>query len=207
MLWTLATVIVIIVVICLCVTWYFKLRQTPEQFLDEYGPWAVVVGASVGLGAALAENLARKGFNLVLVARSQPRLEALAAEITEKYGRKVVTLTGDVSDVRTVLATRELCVGIDVGLVIFNASSLLVGDFLSSSLEDKMALLDVNVKGVTAVCDVFGTLLAERRPRQKNAGLHLVSSLAGITGSRGLALYAASKAFMNALGVSCPGLL
>lgn len=111
---------------------------------------------------------------------------------------------GDVRDVRTVLATRELCAGIDVGLVVYNASVLLAGDFDAAPLESKMALLDVNVKAAVAVCDVFGTLLAARQPRGRGAGLLLVSSLAAITGARGIALYAASKAFLASLAVCGP---
>ena len=190
-------VVALVVGVALC----WRQRQTPEQFLARYGPWAVVFGASAGVGRAVAERLAARGFDLVLVARTRARLEAVAAAITAAHGRQVVLVDGDVRDVRTVLATRELCAGIDVGLVVYNASALLAGDFDASPLESKMALLDVNVKGATAVCDVFGTLLAARRARAKGAGLLLVSSLTGITGSRGIALYAASKAFLASLAV------
>lgn len=194
-------VVALVVGVALC----WRQRQTPEQFLARYGPWAVVFGASAGVGRAVAERLAARGFDLVLVARTRARLEAVAAAITAAHGRQVVLVDGDVRDVRTVLATRELCAGIDVGLVVYNASVLLAGDFDASPLESKMALLDVNVKGATAVCDVFGTLLAARRARAKGAGLLLVSSLTGITGSRGIALYAASKAFLASLAVCILG--
>ena len=74
-----------------------KPNSHSEKFLQSYGPWALVAGASEGLGAAYAEALARRGLNLVLVARRLELLQALAARLTEQCGINVRCLPLDLS--------------------------------------------------------------------------------------------------------------
>ncbi|MCL2491007.1 MAG: SDR family NAD(P)-dependent oxidoreductase, partial [Propionibacteriaceae bacterium] len=68
------------------------------QFRDRYGPYGLVAGGSDGLGAAFAEALAKRGLNLVLIARQADRLEATAARLRDSFGVDVLTITADLAD-------------------------------------------------------------------------------------------------------------
>ena len=68
-----------------------------EKFKDKYGPWGLVTGASAGIGAAFAEELAAKGLNLVLLARGQERLLQLASRLENEYGVDVRTAAVDMN--------------------------------------------------------------------------------------------------------------
>jgi len=90
-------------------------------FADRYGPWALVLGASHGIGASFARQIAERGLNVVLVARHADPLEETAATLRAATGVEVRTLavdltTPDMLD-RLVEGTRDL----DVGLVVYNA--------------------------------------------------------------------------------------
>src|SRR5690625_1321107 len=67
---------------------------------DRYGPWAVVTGASAGIGKSFARQLAERGLDLILVARREPLLEALAKELSARHGVAVRPLVADLSDAR-----------------------------------------------------------------------------------------------------------
>ena len=68
------------------------------NFKDRYGDWALVAGASEGLGAAFAASLAARGMNLVLLARRLPMLEKLSAELAAQYGIKTMSFQVDLAD-------------------------------------------------------------------------------------------------------------
>jgi uncharacterized protein len=74
-----------------------KQNQHYSKFRQSYGPWALVAGASEGLGAAFADDLAKRGLDLLLVARRLEMLQAMAARLTGKYGISVRTLPLDLS--------------------------------------------------------------------------------------------------------------
>lgn len=160
------------------------------DFRSRYGPWAVVAGASEGLGAAFAEALAARGLNLILLARRAELLEAVAAR-----GREAgVEVRCEILDVgRSDLAERlaELTAGLEVGCGIYNAAAAPIGEFLDRSLGDLLRVVDVNVRGPLT----FARTLAPAMAGRGRGGLVLMSSLAGFQGAPNIATYAASKAF------------
>ena len=87
----------------------------------KYGPWAVVTGASAGLGEHFARQLAQRGSNLVLVARREDRLQALAEELKQSFGVEAVVLPLDLGAPGAVEALGEHTVDRDVGLFVDNA--------------------------------------------------------------------------------------
>ena len=162
-----------------------------SEFADRYGPWAVVAGASEGIGASFSRKLAGRGFNLVLVARRAAPLEELAAELRREHGVEVGVQPLDLgaSDVASVLdgATQ----GLDVGLLIYNAAYSPIGRFLDEDVEEHLKAVDVNVRGPLRLSHYFGRRLVERG----KGGIILMSSMSGLQGTAMIANYAATKAY------------
>jgi short-subunit dehydrogenase len=170
-------------------------------FVDRYGPWAVIAGASEGLGEAFARALARRGLNLILIARREEKLRELAAELEAAYGVVVHALALDLGDAELPLRLREGVGAREVNLLIYNAAYSHVGGFLEQSLADKLRMIDVNCRGPVVLCHELG---AGMRARGRG-GIVLMGSLAGMQGSPRLATYAASKAFDLVLAESLWG--
>jgi short-subunit dehydrogenase len=162
-----------------------------SSFRAKYGPWALVAGASEGIGAAFAEELAARGLDVVLLARRTGPLEEVASALRAAHGVQVRTASVDLGAPTLLEDLRRACDGIEVGLVVYNAALALVGPFLAQSLEDKLRVLDVNCRGPLVVADELGRRMAERR----RGGIILMSSLAGTQGTAYVATYAATKAF------------
>ncbi len=164
------------------------------QFAAKYGPWAVVAGASEGLGAAFAGALARRGLNLLLLARRSEQLEAVAGPLRAAVEVRTAALDLAAPDLAERLA--EASAGLDVGLCVYNAAASQIGPYLAQSLADKQRMLDVNCRGPMIAAHVFG----ERLVARGRGGLLLMSSLTAFWGSPLLATYGASRAFNLSLG-------
>ena len=162
-----------------------------SAFRERYGAWALIAGASVGLGEAFARQLAKRGLNLLLVARGQDGLDRLAAELRSAHGVLVRTLAADLArpDLATVM--QEFTAGLEVGLVVYNAAYSTVGPFLDRPVQDHLRVIDVNCRGPLLLAHLFGRAMVER----KRGGIVLMTSLAGSQGGPWIASYAASKAF------------
>jgi uncharacterized protein len=162
-----------------------------SRFQEKYGPWALVVGASVGLGEAFARALAARGIHLLLLARRQDALETLAADLRQTSGVEVRVAAMDVGAADLGERARRLAEGVEVGLVVYNAAHSVIGSFLDHPLEEQLRVVDVNCRGPLTLAHLFGRKMAERG----RGGLVLMTSLAGSQGGPLLASYAASKAF------------
>jgi short-subunit dehydrogenase len=161
---------------------------------DKYGPWVVVAGASEGLGAAFARELAGQGINLLLLARRLDVLEQVAAPLRARV--EVRTAALDLGDPGLAGQLEALTSGLDVGLCVYNAALSQIGPFLEQSLADKQRILDINCRGPLTVAHVFG----ERMARRGRGGLLLMSSMTAFWGSPWVATYGATKAFNLSLG-------
>jgi len=165
-------------------------------FRSKYGPWAVVAGASVGLGAAFARQLAEKGLNVVLIARRVGPLEERAKALTNAYDVEVRAVPLDLGAADMLTTLREHTRDLDVGLLVYNAALGLIGPFLEQEIAQKLEIIDINCRGPVVLADEFGRSMAARG----RGGIILMSSLAGQQGSALIATYAASKAFDLVLG-------
>lgn len=170
-------------------------------FTDRYGPWALIAGASEGLGEAFARALARRRLNVILLARREDKLRAVADEIAAKHGVEVHTLALDLADPELASRVREGVGAREVGLLVYNAAYSHVGGFFEQSLADKLRMLDINCRGPIVLCHELGAGMCERG----RGGIVLMGSLAGMQGSPRLATYAASKAFDLVLAESLWG--
>ena len=176
-----------------------KLRTNPGRlqkgFTERYGAWALVAGASEGLGAAYARALARRGMSLVLAARRKALLDELAADLHGAFGVEVRCCDGDLAAPEFLEQLGAECSSLDLGLVVYNATQAPVGDFVSAATEDLMRVVDVNVR---APVTLLRALLPPMAARGRGAVV-LMTSLAGNQGSPRIAAYAASKAFTRVL--------
>jgi len=156
------------------------------SFAERYGPWAVVAGASEGLGRAFSMALAERGLNVILVARRDEPLRALAADLTGAYGVQVEVIVTDLAVPDPVLAIEH-----EVGLVVANAASVPIGPFVSASQEWLDQAVAVNSRATLHLARRFLPPMAERG----RGGMVIMSSMAGVQGTPMLATYAATKAF------------
>ncbi len=162
------------------------------EFLRRYGPWALVAGASEGLGAAYADQLAGRGLKLLLVARGQEKLARTASALRERHGVEVRTAVVDLASPRFLAALREAAEGLQIGLLVCNAAVSLIGPFLSHPLEEYLRLIDTNCRAHLTLVHWLGGLMA----RRGRGGILIMSSMAGLQGSALVTGYGASKAFL-----------
>lgn len=165
--------------------------MTMPAFLARYGPWAVVTGASSGIGEALARELAQRGLSVVLVARRAQRLEELARVLRQEHRVEahVVELDlGREDAIDGLLA--ELC-DRDVGLVCANAGFGEKGPFRGHEMDVYRRMIRLNCESTVALAHaVVPRLVARGR-----GGLLIVASTAAFQGTPWTSTYAATKAF------------
>ena len=169
------------------------------DFAQRYGPWAVVLGASDGTGAAFARHIAAQGVACILVARRAAPLDELAADIRGAHGVECVTASIDLSlpdaCARVVDAVGERA----VGLLVTNAGADPNGAlFLDTPVATWEQLLAVNVTNTVRCCHHFGALMRQRG----RGGLLLVGSGACYSGAARLAAYSGAKAFVRCFAES-----
>ena len=155
--------------------------------------WALVTGASGGVGKEIAGILAGKKWNLVLVARSADKLSALSSELAEKNGIEVKTFSCDLSKDGAAHEIFDFCESekIKIDLLMNNAGCGLYGS--SIELGDKaVGMLKLNVIALTQMCAVFGKDMAQR----KSGSILNVGSIAGNQPTPMFASYAASKNYV-----------
>lgn len=166
------------------------------MFEERYGPWALIVGGSEGIGASFARKLARNGLNLVLVARKPGPLAELAAELRAEARIEVRTASLDVTAPDMLEQIEQSTRGLDVGLLIYNAGSVGPMSFLDAPLEEALRTLRLNAIGPVTLCHHFGRRLRERG----RGGILLVGSMAGCAGGADTAVYSGAKAFTQIFG-------
>jgi short-subunit dehydrogenase len=173
-------------------------EQSRPKLVDptKFGPWAVVTGASVGIGKEFARQLAADGINLALVSRRASELTAVGRELSRTYGiqHRVVAVDLAMRDALTAVdvATRDL----DVGLLVSNAGDARPGEFLAAELDDMHATVRVNVLAHLDLAHHFGRRLAAK----KRGGIVLVGALGASNGVPFMANPAATKAYVRSLG-------
>ncbi|MEA4905987.1 MAG: SDR family NAD(P)-dependent oxidoreductase [Anaerolineaceae bacterium] len=168
-----------------------KLSTGTNSFQTRFGPWALVAGASQGLGAEYARQLAARGLNLVLVARHSGRLDALAADLAAQYPVQTRTIVCDLSQAEAAEQVATQAAGLEVGLLVYNAALAPVAPFFELTLEQHLAALQTNVRTPLELVYRFGEHMRARR----RGGILLMSSLSALQGSALIAHYAATKAY------------
>lgn len=153
---------------------------------------ALVTGASSGIGRAMALGFAKRGFNLIIVARRVQRLVELKQEITEKYGVKVRIFAHDLSKVDECKKLFDEVSRVNVDVVVNSAGFGVFGSFDETDLDDELKMIDVNIKAVHVLTKLF-----LQKFKQKNRGFILnVASIAGFMAGPQFSSYYASKSYV-----------
>ena len=161
-----------------------------------FGPWAIITGASSGIGEEFARQLAASGLHLVLVARRLSALEALGHELARTFGIHYRTVELDLTADDALTKLAEATQDLDIGLVVSNAGAMLPGEFLNVDRQALQRDLRLNVLAHLDLAHHFGQNLA----RRGRGGLLLVASTVGLQGVPFAAEYAAAKAYVLSLG-------
>jgi len=170
--------------------------MTPDDFLRRFGPVALVTGSSSGIGWAFAEELAERGFDLVLSARRVERLEQLAAKLAKAHGTKCQIVPADLSDPAAPAAIVAATEGVDIGLLVSNAGFNIKGAFETKEPSAMTKMLTVNCHAPMHLAHGFIPRLKARG----HGGIIFTGSVEGFIGCPYSTAYSASKALVKALG-------
>ncbi len=162
------------------------------DFLEKYGPWGLVLGASDGVGRAFAEAMTAKGLNVVLVARRQAQLDALASSLQSRFNVDALAIVLNLSEPDAMEKLLQYVEGLDVGFVV-NCAGADTGavHFLDRDQHNDEAMLFRNCTMLMRVCRYFG----EKMVARGRGGIITMGSGAALAGTPGLATYAGTKAF------------
>jgi short-subunit dehydrogenase len=164
-------------------------------FAMRYGPWALVVGASDGLGAAFADELAARGVNVVLAARRATMLDDVALRLRTDHGIDTRVVAVDVAAPDGVSRIVEAIESLDIGLLVCNPASGPIGPFLELTPEQLDATLELNCRSAARLTHAIGPRLVARG----RGGIVLLGSVASMQGTALVAQYAATKAYLRVL--------
>ena len=162
------------------------------DFADRYGPWALVAGASEGVGAAYARAMAERGLNVVLLARRQAALDEVAAAIRADTGADTRTVAVDLSLDGAMETIVKETAGLDIGMVMYCAGAdPNYEPFLANPVETALAMVERNCVVPLRICHHFAAPMQARG----KGGIVLLSSAAGLYGAANIVAYGATKAF------------
>ncbi|HET7074280.1 MAG TPA: SDR family NAD(P)-dependent oxidoreductase [Mycobacterium sp.] len=161
-------------------------------FAAKYGPWALVAGASDGLGAAFAAGLAERGVNVVLLARRQAALDQIAAQIDSQTSAQTRTLAMDLAEPDAASAIAAATSDLEIGFLVYCAGAdPSFTPFLANPIEAAEAMVQRNCMVPMQLCHHFAPAMVGRG----RGGIVIFGSGAGLAGGPNMVAYGASKAF------------
>jgi uncharacterized protein len=167
----------------------------------KYGQWAIVTGASSGIGLELAERLAEAGLNLVICSRHFGKLQEIELRLKAAYGIDVKIVDADLSESagteKLILSTQ----GLNTGLLVASAGFGTSGLFTNASLHSEINMLRVNCEALLSLTHYY----AQQFRNQKRGGIILMSSMVAFQGVPFAANYAATKAYVQSLAEGLAG--
>ena len=163
-----------------------------DEFAARYGPWALVAGASDGVGAAFAEGLAERGLNVVLLSRRQSVLDEVASGIRTRNDVQTRTLAIDLSDEDAAAAIAAATADLDIGFLVYCAGADPdFAPFLSQPVGTAEAMVRRNCLVPMQLFHHFAGPMADRG----RGGIVVFGSGAGLVGGPNMVAYSATKAF------------
>ena len=165
---------------------------TDRSFSEQYGPWALVLGASNGTGSAFAREVAQQGVNVVLVSRRQAALDEVADAIRSETGVEARAVAVDLASDSAAAQVIEATADLDIGMLMYNAGADPDSrPFLDAAVDASLAMVQRNCVVPLQLCHHYAPSMVERG----RGGIVLVSSAAGLNGMANMAAYGATKAF------------
>jgi short-subunit dehydrogenase len=163
---------------------------------DMFGPWALITGASSGIGKEFARQIAASGINIVLVARREDLLKEVGVEFSKRYGVEHRVVVLDVAREDFIGQLASATDDLDIGLVVSNAGTGNPGEFLKLDRQLLLATLRLNTMAHLDITHRFGAKLAKRR----RGGLILAGAMGAENGVPCMANDGAGKAYVHSLG-------
>jgi short-subunit dehydrogenase len=170
--------------------------NSDPRYSYQYGPWALVTGAAMGLGAEFARQLAMRGLNLMLADVNAEGLRATAEAIATETGVQIRPLVCDLSMPDGLLTLIEAASSLEIGLLVNNAGISSIGHFLDVPLEMHLKILELNARAPLVLAHHCGARMRERG----RGGIIFVSSGSAMVGTSYVSAYSATKAFNLNLG-------
>lgn len=166
---------------------------------QKYGPWAIIVGASHGVGAEFARQVAAQGLNCVLLARRESALQELQSELEQQFAIETRIMTVDLTTDTAVATITDGVKDLEIGLVIYNAGAPpYASEFLKAPLDAWQGQVRLNVSTLMELCYSLGQPMLDRG----RGGFLLVGSQAGLGGNKKYSMYTGTKGFMLNFGES-----
>lgn len=171
-------------------------QQEIKRLKKRYGNWALITGATSGIGRELALQLGKAGFNVVLTGRRESLLKTLATQLFDDYKVEAIPIAGDLSKVLEVEQLLEGTKHLSLGVVILNAGYGTSGPLMNADLEQELNMLDLNCRSLLMMSHYF----AKKMAAQQKGAIVLLSSMVAFQGVPNAAHYAATKAYVQSLG-------
>lgn len=171
--------------------------STAKRLQNTYGKWALITGASSGIGKEMALALGASGFNLVITGRREKELQELSTQIFDAHGSEVIPVPGDLSEREDLEALLLATEHLPLGIIILNAGFGNSGKFGEIPLNQEVNMLRLNAESLMISAHYFiNRLKSEERP----GAIVFVSSMVAFQAVPYTANYAATKAYVQSLG-------
>lgn len=161
-----------------------------------FGPWALITGASSGIGREFARQIAASGINIVIVARRETLLHQVGAELSKIYGIEHRVVVADLSEEGFIGRLAAATDGLDIGLVVSNAGTANPGEFLKLDRRELVRLLKLNSLAHMEIAHHFGPGLVQRR----RGGIVLSGAMGAVQGVPLMANESGAKSYVQSFG-------
>ena len=169
-----------------------------DTFKEKYGPWALITGASRGIGAEFARQCAGRGLNLILIATNEQLLQQQKDLIEKMHGVEVSTVALDLAGEDILSLLGKATQGCEIGLLVLNAGISSVKPFFKQDQAELLRQFYVNARAALMLTRHYG----EPMQKRKRGGIILLSSASALYGTAYSANYAGTKAYNLILGES-----
>jgi len=172
-------------------------KRDPKFLKQTYGGWALITGASSGIGTDYAKLLAKEGFDVVLTARSEASLKTLSEEIEKEYHVQTRIVLADLSKKEGARHIHDSVKDLDIGLLINNAGQGWFGYLRDQEIEHIENLIQLNCTSMAVLTQLFVNTM---RQREKASGIIITSSMGAYFAIPLCATYASAKALVSHFG-------
>lgn len=162
-----------------------------ENFIEKYGPWALIIGGSSGMGLAFAENCAKRGLNVAITSHRSDELDVAEALLRERYGVETRQVVADISQENCAEIIKSELNDLEIGFYIFVAAISPGGPFVRIKEEEHLK----NIIGNCVTPTKLTHWIAREMAKRHRGGIYIVSSMAALGGIANWVSYGAGKGY------------